>query len=191
MLEDADLPHPEALEELDRLLVPEPDLLGQVGVGGEGEGGAGLDAHLGEGRRRVELADGLAQAGGRELDRDTALGDRLDRGLVEGAGVALGQRPSLPPDLDQVGVGEDVEQARAGGLGERLEVAAPDLVGVAAPLPDVEPLVVDRVVADEVDRADDVVEVARLEQVRGAVLGAGDEVHSIPSRSSVPRTNSQ
>ena len=73
-------------------------------------------------------------------------------------------------------MGEDVEEARAGALGERLEVAAPDLVGVAAALPDVPALVVDRVVADEVDRADDVVEVARLEQVRGAVLGAGDEV---------------
>ena len=73
-------------------------------------------------------------------------------------------------------MGEDVEQARAGALGERLEVAAPDPVGVAAPVPDVPPLVVDRVVADEVDRADDVVEVALLEQVGGAVLGAGDEV---------------
>ena len=77
-------------------------------------------------------------------------------------------------------MGEDVEQARAGGGGERLEVARPDPVGVAGLVPDVEALVVDRVVADEVDRADDVVEVARLEQVRGAVLGAGDEVHLDP-----------
>ena len=40
-------------------------------------------------------------------------------------------------------MGEDVEEAGAGALGERLEVAAPDLVGVAAALPDVEAVVVD------------------------------------------------
>ena len=117
-LEDADLADPERLEELDRAVVGEADLLGQVGVGGEREGDAGLDAELGEAAGRVELADRLAQAGGRELDRDAALGDRLDRGLVEGARVALGQRPGPAPDLDQVGVGEDVEEARAGALGE-------------------------------------------------------------------------
>ncbi len=175
-LEDADLPHPELVEELEGAVVAEADLLGQVGVGGEGEGGAGLDAHLGEAARRVDLADRLAQAGGRDLDRDPALGDRLDRRLVEVARVALGQRPGAAPDLDQVGVGEDVEEAGAGALGQRLEVAAPDLVGVALALPDVPAGVIDRGVADEVDRADDVVEVARLEQRRGAVLGAGDEV---------------
>ena len=85
------------------LVIPEPDLLGQVGVGGEGEGGAGLDAHLGEGRRRVELADRLAQPGGRDLDRDPALGDRLDRGLVVGARVALGKRPAPPQTLTRSG----------------------------------------------------------------------------------------
>ena len=93
--------------------------------------------------RGVELADRLAQARGRDLDRDPALGDRLDRGLVVVARVALGQRPGAAPDLDQVGVGEDVEEARAGALGERLEVAAPDLVGVALALPDVPARVVD------------------------------------------------
>ena len=149
-----------------------------MGVGGERERRPRLDAHLGEATGRVELADRLAQAGGRDLDRDPALGDRLDRRLVEGAQVALGQRPGAAPDLDQVGVGEDVEEAGAGALGERLEVAAPDLVGVAAALPDVPAVVVDGGVAlaDEVDRADDVVELARLQQRRGALLGAGDEV---------------
>ena len=73
-------------------------------------------------------------------------------------------------------MGEDVEEAGAGALGERLEVAAPDLVGVAGPLPDVPALVVDRLLADEVNRADDVVELARREQLGGAVLGPGDEV---------------
>ena len=73
-------------------------------------------------------------------------------------------------------MGEDVEEPAAGALGQRLEVAAPDPVGVAAALPDVAALVVDRGLADEVDRADDVVEVARLQQRRRAVLGAGDEV---------------
>ena len=97
LLEDADLLHPELVEEVDRAVVVEADLLGQVGVGGEREGGAGLDAHLGEVARRVELADRLAQARGGDLDRDPALGDRLDRGLVEAAQVALGQRPARRP----------------------------------------------------------------------------------------------
>ena len=63
-----------------------------------------------------------------------------------------------------------------GRLGEGLEVAAPDGVGVAVRLPDVVAVVVDGPVADEVDRADDVVEVVAVEQVGDPVLGAGHEV---------------
>ena len=95
--EDADLADAERVEELDRPVVLEADLLGQVGVGGEREGRAGLDAELGELARRVELADRLAQSGGGELDRDPALGDRLDRRLVEAAQVALGERAGRGP----------------------------------------------------------------------------------------------
>src|SRR5664279_3013299 len=76
-LEDGDLPDADPVEELERALVGEADLLGQVGVGGEGEGDAGLDAHRGEGGRGIQLADGLAQPGSGELDRDPALRDRL------------------------------------------------------------------------------------------------------------------
>src|SRR4051794_31005914 len=157
-LEDADLPHSDLLHEAPGAVIAEADLLGQMGIGGERERGAGLDAHLGEGAGRVELADRLAQAGRGDLHRDAALGDRFDRGLVVVAWVALRQRSSRAPDLDQVGVGEDVEEPAAGALGEGLEVAAPDLVGVASPLvPYVPAPVVDRVVSEEVDRADDVV----------------------------------
>src|SRR6478735_5979543 len=92
-LEDADLLDAQSLEELDRPVIAEADLLGKVGVGGEGKGRACLDAHLGEAPSRIDLSDRLAQAGGRDLDRDPALRDRLDRGLVEEARIALGQRP--------------------------------------------------------------------------------------------------
>src|SRR5881394_2039917 len=143
-LEDADLPDAEIVEELECPLIAKADLLGQVGIGGEGEGKACLDAHLGECGRWVKLADRLAQPRGRELDRDPALGDRLHRGLIVMARVALGQRPAAAPDLDQIRVGEDVEEASAGALGERLEVAPPDLIGVPPSLPDVPALVVDR-----------------------------------------------
>ena len=71
-------------------------LLRRVGVGGEREAGAGLDAHLGEGRRRVDLGDRLAQARGRDLDRDPALSDRLDRRLVVVAGIAIGSGLARP-----------------------------------------------------------------------------------------------
>src|SRR3954454_19560502 len=81
-LEDRDLADPERVEQLERAVVAEADLLGQVGVGGEGEGNAGLGAKTGELGRRVELADRLAQAGGRDLDRGAAREDRFDRRLV-------------------------------------------------------------------------------------------------------------
>src|SRR5262249_27016090 len=141
------------------------------GAGGGGEGGARLAAELGEGGRRVGLCDRLARPRRRELDRDAALGDRLDRRLVVEARIAVREWPGGAPDLDQIRMGEDVEEARARALGESGEVAPPDLVGVAARLPDVPAGMVDRVLADEMDRADDVVEVARLEQVGGAILG--------------------
>src|SRR4051794_40328378 len=86
-LERADLLDAQGVQEADRLAVAEADLLGQVGVGGERETGAGLDAHLGEGARRIELAHRLAQARCGDLDGDAALGDRLDRGLVEEPGI--------------------------------------------------------------------------------------------------------
>jgi hypothetical protein len=78
-------------------------------------------------------------------------------------------------------VREDVEEAGARGLGKQLEVAAPHRVGVAGGGPDVVlPLDVDGVVAHEVDGPDDVVEVALVEEVGGAVLGTRDEVHLDP-----------
>ena len=149
-----------------------------MGVGGERERHPGLDAELGEATRRVELADRLADPRGRELDRRAALDHRFDRRLVEAPQVALGQRPVPAPDLDQVRVGEDLEEAGAGAFAEGVEVAAPDLLRIGARPPDVEALVVDRgvAVADEVDRADDVVEVAGGEQLAGPLLGPGDEV---------------
>src|SRR5260221_5523423 len=175
-LEDADLLHAELAEELHCSLIAEADLLGQVGVGGEREGAASTDAYVGKARRWIQLTDRLAKPGGRDLNRDPARRDCLHRRLIEATEVALRQRPGAAPDLDQVGVGEDVEKAAAGALGERLEVAPPDLVGVPPSLPDVPALVVDRRLTEEVDRADHVVEVTRLEQVGGAVLGSGHEV---------------
>ena len=175
-LEGAYLPHAEALERGDRAVVAEPDLLGPVGIGGERKDSPGLDAHLREGARRVELADGLAEARRRDLNRDPAVGDRCDGRLVEMTGIALGQRVRAAPHLDQVGVRQDVEEPRPGALGKCLEVAPPNLVGVARPLPDVPARMVDGVIADEVNGADHVVEVASRQQLGGASLGAGDEV---------------
>ena len=151
-------------EELHRAIVFVADLLRQVGVGGEREGNARVGQHLAKRRRRVELVDWLAQAGGRDLDRDPGLGDRFDRGLVVVARITRGAGPSRAPDLDQVGVGEYVEEPTASRLGEVLEVALPDPVGVAAlELPDIPAVLVDCALTDEVDRADHVVEVPCLE----------------------------
>ena len=117
-------PTPSALEQLERAVVVGADVLGPVGVAGERDGHAGLEAHLEERRRGVDLAGALAQPGGRDLDRDARLGDPGDRELVVAAQVAArAGGPARAPDLDEVGVGEDVEQAAARGLADRLEVA--------------------------------------------------------------------
>ena len=80
-----------------------------------------LDAERRELGRRIELADRLAQAGGREIHRRATRQDRLDRWLVEGP--QLGPRGSgsraLPQTLTRSGVGEDVEEAGAGAAGRR------------------------------------------------------------------------
>ena len=82
MLKDANLVNAELTQELDRVTVLVADLLGSVGVRGERERRSGIVAELGEEGRRIKLADGLSQAGGRELDRDPGFGNCLDRGLV-------------------------------------------------------------------------------------------------------------
>ena len=72
-------------------------------------------------------------------------------------------------------MGHDVVEAGGGGLRQRREVALPHLVGPRLAAPDVVPpvaLEVDRLLADEVHRADDVVPVARLEEGGDAVLAA-------------------
>ena len=173
--------HAELVEQLERLLVAGADVGGAVRVARERERQAGFQAHLQERPRRVDLADGLAQPRGRHLHGHPGFGEGFDGGLVVEAQVAIGHALGVrvAPDLHEIGVGDDVEEAAAGALGDGLEVARPDPVGAqvrALRVPDAVVVHVDRAVADEVDGADDVVEVARLEQRRGAVLGARDEV---------------
>src|SRR5260221_12107290 len=101
-LEDADLLHAELAEELHCSLIAEADLLGQVGVGGKREGGAGLDAHLGKAPRWIQLTDRLAQPGGRDLNRAPARRACLHRRPIQATQVALPPRPGTGPGLDQV-----------------------------------------------------------------------------------------
>jgi hypothetical protein len=82
-----------------------------VRVGRQRDRVARVDDHLEEREVGVQLADGLAQAGGRHLDGDPRVGDALHRPVVEAAQVALGPRALGAPDLHEVGVGEHVEQA--------------------------------------------------------------------------------
>ena len=89
-------------------------------------------------------------------------------------------------------MGQDVVHPRAGGLAEQAEVAPPDRIGVGGAVPDVVAGIVQRALAQQVDRADHVVPVALLEQRRHAVLAAGTKSASIPRRRSVSsRTNAQ
>ena len=140
----------------------------------------GVDDDLEEAPRRVDLADRLAQPGGRDLDRDAALEEALDGRLVVAAQVALGLRRVAAPHLHQVGVGHDVVEPGARRLAERVEVALPDLLGRLAAAPHAPVVHVDRLVAQEVHRADDEVPLARVEEVGDPVLGARHEVRLDP-----------
>src|SRR4051794_7222040 len=62
-LEDAQLGDPELAEQLDRLVVAVPEVVGTMGVARERDRQAGVDDHLEEAAGRVDLPDGLAQAG--------------------------------------------------------------------------------------------------------------------------------
>ena len=104
---------PQSLEQLDRLLVAVGEVLGPVGVAGERDRDARVDRHLEHRPRRVDLADRLAQPGGRDLHRDARVEHRLDRRLVVEARVLGRLRAAGAPDLDQVRVGDDVEDARS------------------------------------------------------------------------------
>ena len=74
-------------------------------------------------------------------------------------------------------MGDDVVDAGQRGLGDRLEVALPDALGGRLVAPDVGLVVeVDGELAEEVHRAQDVVPLVALEQVRHPVLGAADVV---------------
>src|SRR5206468_10541035 len=64
----------------------------------ERDGQPRLHGELEEPPRGIDLADRLAQAGGRDLDRDPALDEALDGRLVIAAQVALGHRRVRPPD---------------------------------------------------------------------------------------------
>src|SRR4051794_36035574 len=111
-LEDAQLGDPDLAQQLDRLVVAEAEVVGGVGVAGQGDRAARLDDQLEEAAGGVDLADRLAQAGGGDLDRDAGLRERLDGRLVVAAQVALGRRAAAAPDLDEVRVGHDVVHAR-------------------------------------------------------------------------------
>ena len=111
-------------QQLDGRLVAVTDIHRLVRVRRQRELQPGVEAHVDERRRRVDLADRLAQAGRRHLDGHAGLGERLDRGLVEEAQVGVRQRPLLAPVLHEIGVGHDVVEAGARGVGERQEVLA-------------------------------------------------------------------
>ena len=88
-LEDAQLADPTLLEQLERVVVAVAEVVGDVGVAGERDRQPGVERRpRGSARDGVDLADRLAQPGGRDLDGDAALEEALDRGLVVAAQVA-------------------------------------------------------------------------------------------------------
>src|SRR5205085_1807211 len=113
--------------------------------------------------------------GGRDLDRDSRRRDRHRGLLVE----LLLELPVGPPavDLDEVGMGERVEETGARGCRELVEVPLPS--GVDTDRIDQTRLPVHAEAFDEVDRPEQVVPRVRLEQHTGLLLPClgAPEVH--------------
>ena len=134
-LEHAQLPHAELLEQLERALV--------VGARRPAGGGRRSRARPARplrrtsarnARRRVHLAGGLAQAGGRQLDGDARLGDRLRRrarssGADRPSGDAARGSLGGPQYLTRSGCAMMSNRPLRARLADRLEVAPPDLLG--------------------------------------------------------------
>ena len=127
---------------------------------------------------RIQLAGRLAQARGRDLDRDPGGGDRICRLLV----LAVHDRPArgVAEHLGQVEVREHVEEPGGGRRPHLGEVAAPDLVDRHV-LPDREVGMVDRQAAQPVHGAEDEVEIAMLDERRELVLAPLDPVELDPA----------
>src|SRR5918992_1384656 len=105
-LEHRDLLHAERLQELDRFVICMPDLPGDVRVRGKRDRATGLEAHLEQRGRRVDLPHRLSETCCRDLDRHVGLGDPVHRSLVEAAQVAVRPRRLRTPHLYEVGMAE-------------------------------------------------------------------------------------
>src|SRR5215216_6544648 len=134
MIEDRDLLHAHLMQPLHRPLILPAELVGKMGVTRQRHRTPGLQAELQQPPRRIDLADRLAQACRRDLDRHVGRRNPLHGPLVEATRL---RGNALAPDLHQVRVREGVEQAALRRLAERLEVAPPYLLGVGR-APDVE-----------------------------------------------------
>src|SRR5436190_5368018 len=138
------------------------DVRGLVGVGSERDRDTSFMAGLEERAVRIELADRLVQARGRDLDADARGLDRV--GGLDVQVVDLLLRRAHAEEFDQVGMRKAVEEPATGGVSEPDEVAAPSLGSrklAREPGPAVHLEAV-----DEVHRAEQVVPGIRAEDLR-------------------------
>ena len=122
-----DIPVAGAAQEGQRTLEAPPHLPGSVGVRAQGDRYLPFPAQAQEILPGVDLPHGLAQARRAHLHHQAALRHPVQAFLVEAAHVA----PRPPPEfLDEVGVGQDVEQAAFRGVSQNLEIPLPEGVDV-------------------------------------------------------------
>ena len=142
------------------------DPVGVVGVRADDHRNAAPLHFRQHGRSRVHLGIGLVAARGVQLHGHTGGGDAVETGedMVHGPLRAPVRRGEI---LDQVGMGDGVEQAGLGGPGQMLEIGAD--VGVHIPL--VEAVEVLRKVG--MDRTEHVVECGHAVQLLQPGLHAG------------------
>src|SRR5690606_8883379 len=172
-------------------------VLGLMGVGGQADGhpqGPGLHQQPLVG---VDLPHGLAQAGAGHLQADAGVPGRLGHPVeVPVQQVGLLRRQAVAVDLDQVWMGENVENAAADGHFRQAEVVGVGLahvpahprlgVQVEAPLPqpvdgadDVVPGVIGHKTADVVFPFGNVVHLDTQLHRQAGGLGILDETHVV------------
>ncbi len=151
-----------------------PDLGGGVGVGAEGDGQVVLVGEFEQWAAGVDFAAVFAEAARVEFDGHAAAlggGEEVAEQFWE---VGFGVVPEL---LGEIEVAEDVEVAGLDCVGEALDIAAPDAIGVLVlPLGDHGWVVDGPVIGDVMDGADEVIPRVAGGQVLDPVVEVGQVI---------------
>jgi hypothetical protein len=145
-----------------------------VGIGIDDDGDLAFVRGDEEIAARVDFTDVLAQAGGVDFEHGAGLGHGVEGGQVKPGEIAFGPMAEF---LDEVGVGEKIEEAALDHFSVGVEIGLPDLLDrLLAPALEVLGVVDIPVGRDVVDGADEVIPLGLGGEVADVAFVAGNEV---------------